>query len=99
MTATGLEPTNTWCVNNRFVKAIAIPDTSCYHEFIPISQNTVAMKYCSKDQEVATTFSLETSKNVTALYSLSCYYKNYWIGLVDLVIKFMHPHGSSLSFV
>ena len=55
------------------------------------------MKYCSKDQEVATTFFFlnedkvsdatnsneEPSENVKALDFVSCYYDNYWwIGLI-----------------
>ena len=40
---------------DRFPKAI--PGTRSYHEFISLSENSIAMKYCSKDQEVATTFS------------------------------------------
>ena len=57
----------------------------------------MAMKYCSKDQEVATTFSFsnedkvgdavnsnkESYKNVKALDSVTCSYDNsWWIGLV-----------------
>ena len=40
---------------DRFPKVIS--GTRSYHEFIPLSENSIAMKYCSKDQEVATTFS------------------------------------------
>ena len=72
--------------------AITIPGTRSYHEFIPLSENTTAMKYCSKDQEVATTFSFlnedkvsdavnsneEPSENVKALDFVSCHYDNYW---------------------
>ena len=55
-----------------------------YHEFIPLSGNTTAMKYCSNGQEVATTFSLsnedkvsdavnsnESYENIKALYFLA----------------------------
>ena len=34
---------------DRFAKAITIPGTRSYHEFIPPSENTIAMKYCNKD--------------------------------------------------
>ena len=75
-----------------FTKAITIPGTRSYHEFIPLSENTTAMKYCSKDQEVATTFFFlnedkvsdavnsneEPSENVKALDFVSCHYDNYW---------------------
>ena len=44
-------------LEDRFAKAMTIPGTRRYHEFIPLNKNTIAMKYCSKDQEVATTFS------------------------------------------
>ena len=44
-------------LEDRFAKAMTIPGTRSYHEFIPLNKNTIAMKYCSKDQEVATTFS------------------------------------------
>ena len=109
-------------VEHRFTKAFAIPGTRSYHEFMPHSENNIGMNYCSKDQELATTFSFlnkdkvsdavnsneESSENVKALNLVSCYYDNYWwIGLVleknDLQegsrIKFIHPHGPSLSFV
>ena len=92
-------------LEDRFAKAITIPSTREYHEFIPLSENTTAMKYCSKDQEVATTFSFsnedkvsdavksnkESSQNVKAIDFVSCYYENYY--------KFMHFHVSSPSFV
>ena len=69
------------------------------------SENTTAMKYCSKDQEVATTFSFsnedkvrdavnsnkESSENVKAIDFVSSYYENHY--------KLMHPHGSSPSLV
>ena len=85
---------------DRFPKAITIPGTRSYHEFIPLSENTTAMKYCSKDQEVATTFSFlnedkasgavnsneEPSENVKALDFVSCYYDIYWwTGLIGLL--------------
>ena len=83
-------------LDNRFATAITIPGTMSYHEFIPLSENTIAIKYCSKDQEVATTFSFlnedkvsdavssneEPSENVKALDFVS-YCDNYWwIGLI-----------------
>ena len=49
----------------------------------------------------------ESSENVKTLNFVSCYHNNYrWIDLVlekddqqkDLHIKFMHPHGLSLSW-
>ena len=40
-------------LEGRFTNAVTIPVTRSYHEFIPHSENTIAMKYCSKDQEVA----------------------------------------------
>ena len=71
-------------LGDRFAKAITIPGTKNYHEFIPLSENTIAMKYCSNDQEVATTFSFsnedkvsdavnsnESYENVKALYFLA----------------------------
>ena len=84
-------------LEDRFTKAITIPGTRNYHEFIPLRENTIAMKYCSKDQEVATSFSFSNedkvsdavnsnegpSENVKALTFVSCYYDNYWwIGLI-----------------
>ena len=73
-------------LEDRFAKTITFPGTRSYHEFIPLSENTSAMKYCSKDQEVATTFSFSnedkvsdavnshkgSSKNVKALDLFSC---------------------------
>ena len=50
----------------------------------------------------------ESSKNVTTLNFVCCYYDNYWcIGLAlgkdnhqqDSCIKFMHSHGTSPSFL
>ena len=82
---------------DRFAKVITISGTRSYHEFIPLSENTIVMKYCSKDQEVATTFSFsnehkvsdavssnkEPSEHSKALDFVSCYYNNYWwIGFV-----------------
>ena len=32
-------------LEDRFAKATTIPGTRSYHEFIPISENTIAMKY------------------------------------------------------
>ena len=71
-------------LGDRFAKAITIPNTKNYHEFIPLRENTIAMKYCSNDQEVATTFSFsnedkvsdtvnsnESYENVKALYFLA----------------------------
>ena len=87
------ELTKTWeSLEDRFTKAITIPGTRSYHEFILLSENTIAMRYCSKDQEVATTFSFlnkdkksdavnsneEPSENVKALDFVSCHYDNYW---------------------
>ena len=84
-------------LEDRFAKAITIPGTRSFHEFIAPNENTIAMKYCCKDQEVATTFSFsnedkvsdvvncsqESSKNVKALDFVSCYFDNYWwIGLI-----------------
>ena len=84
-------------LEDRFAKAITIPASRSYHELIPLSENTIAMKYCSNYQEVATTFSFlnedkvsdtlnsneEPSENVKALDFVSCYYDNYWwIGLI-----------------
>ena len=77
-------------LEDRFAKAITIPVTRSYHGFIPLNENNIAMKYCSKDQEVATTFSLlnedkvidavnsneEPSENVKPLDFVSCYYDN-----------------------
>ena len=83
-------------LEDRFAKAITIPGTRNYHEFIPLSENTITMKYCRKDQQVATTSSFlnedkvsdavnsneEPSENVKPLDFVSCYYDNYWwIGL------------------
>ena len=70
------------------------------------------MKYCSKDQEVATTFSFlneykvsdavksneEQSENVKALDFVSCYYDNYWwIGLI--LEKDDHQEDSRVKFM
>ena len=70
------------------------------------------MKYCSKDQEVATTFSFlnedkvsddvnsneEPSENVKALDFVSCYYDNYWwIGLI--LEKDDHQENSCIKFM
>ena len=75
----------------RFTKAVTIPGTRSYHEFIPISKNSISMKYCSEDKEVATTFSFsgenptntELWKSVKSLDFVSCYYEeHWWIGLV-----------------
>ena len=32
-------------LEDRFAKETTIPGTRSYHEFIPISENTIAMKY------------------------------------------------------
>ena len=99
-------------LEDRFAKAITIPGARSYHEFIPISENTTAMKYCSKDQEVATTFFFlnedkvsdavnsneEPSENVKALDFVSCYYDNYWwIGLI--LEKDDHQEDSHIKFM
>ena len=83
----------TWeCFVDRFAKAVTISGTNSYHEFIPHSENNIAMKYWSKNQEVATTFSFSNEdkvcdavnsykksfKNVKLLDFFSCYYDNYW---------------------
>ena len=52
-------------LEGRFAKAITIPGNRSYHEFIPSSENTIAMIYCSKDQEVATTFSFLNEDEVS----------------------------------
>ena len=36
-----------------------------YHEFIPLSENTIAMKYCNEDQEVAITFTFSNKDKVS----------------------------------
>ena len=92
--------------------AITIPGTRSYHEFIPLSENTIAMKCFSKDQEVATTFSFlnedkksdavnnneEPSEKVKALDIVSCYYDNYWwIGLI--LEKDDHQEDSHIKFM
>ena len=84
-------------LKDKFAKTVTIPGTRSYYEFLPLGENTVAMKYCSKYQEVPTTFSFsnddkvgdavnsnkESSKNVKVLDLVSFYYHNYWwIGLV-----------------
>ena len=99
-------------LEDRFAKAITIPGNRSYHEFIPSSENTIAMKYCRKDQDVATTFSIlnkykvsdavnsneESSENVKALDFVSCYYDNYWwIGLV--LEKDDHQEDSRIKFM
>ena len=99
-------------LGDRFTKVIIVPGTKSYHEFIPLSENTIAMKYCSKDQEVATTFSFlnedkvsddvnsneEPSENVKALDFVSCYYDNYWwIGLI--LEKDDHQEDSRIKFM
>ena len=80
----------------RCAKVITVLGTRSYHEFIPLSENTIALKYSRKDQEVATTLffsneekvndavnsNKEWSKNFKALDFVSCYYNNYlWISL------------------
>ena len=99
-------------LEDRFAKAITIPGTKSYHESIPLSENTIAIKYCSKDQEVATTFSFlnkdkvsdavnsneEPSENVKPLDFVSCYYDNYWwIGLI--LEKDDHQEDSRIKFM
>ena len=99
-------------LEDRFAKAITIPASRSYHEFIPLSENTIAMKYCSNYQEVATTFSFlnedkvsdtlnsneEPSENVKALDFVSCYYDNYWwIGLI--LEKDDHQEDSHIKFM
>ena len=46
-------------LEDRLAKAITIPGTTSYYEFIPFSENVTATKCCSKDQEVVTTFSFQ----------------------------------------
>ena len=99
-------------LEDRFAKAITIPGTKSYHEFIPFNENTIAMKYCSKHQEVATTFSFlnedkvsdtlnsneKPSENFKALDFVSCYYDNYWwIGLI--LEKDDHQEDSHIKFM
>ena len=101
-------------LDDRFVKATTIPGTRSYHEFIPISENTIAMKYWSKDQVVATTFSFsnkdkvsdtvnsneESSENVKALDLFSSYYNNYWwIGLVKKKIALKKMNSKKISIL
>ena len=95
-----------------FAKAITIPDTRSYHEFIPLSENTIPMNYCSKVQEVATTFFFlnkdkvsdavnsneEPSENIQLLDFVNCYYGNYWwIGLI--LEKDDHEEDSRIKFM
>ena len=44
---------------------ITILGTRSYHEFIPLSENTIAVKYCRKDQEVATTLFVANEEKVS----------------------------------
>ena len=44
-------------LEDTFAKAITIPGTRSYPEFIPLSENIIDMKCCRKDQEEATIFS------------------------------------------
>ena len=52
-------------LEDRFAKAITIPGAKSYHEFIPLNENAIALKYCSKHQEVATTFSFLNENKVS----------------------------------
>ena len=51
-------------LEERFSNAVTIPGSRSFHEFIPLTENTIAMKYCSKDEEVATTFSFSHEMKV-----------------------------------
>ena len=70
-------------LEDRFTKAIIIPGTRSYHEFIQFSENTIAMKYCSKDEEVVTNFSFsnedEVSDDVSSNKELSKNINAHWI--------------------
>ena len=81
-----------------------------FHEFIPLTENTIAMKYCSKDEEVVTTFSFshenesapnvnrESPDNINPLYFVSCLYnQHWWIGLV--IEKDEHEEDLKIKFM
>ena len=69
-------------VEHRFKKAIGIPGTRSYHEFIPLSESNIAMSYCSKDQELATTFSFLNKDKVSDAVNVL----KHWILLAAIMI-------------
>ena len=77
----------------RFNKAVTIPGTRSFHEFQPLSQNTICMKYCSEDEEFATRFSfaheeantnrVEVFQLVKSLDFVCCLYdQQWWVGMI-----------------
>ena len=89
----------------------AVPGTSSFHQFVPVGEHTIATKRCSDDNSFVLIHSLYCQafnvENVHINDFVSCLYENtWWIGLVmeidneqtDVRVKFMHPHGPTISF-
>lgn len=100
-------------LEERFSKAKTVPGTRSFHHFEPKSEDSIATKRVSFDEQYCTVFnfSLDTPmvkmSDVGLQNYVACIYDDKWyVGWVtakledegDVEVKFLHPHGPAPSF-
>lgn len=100
-------------LEDRFSKAKTVPGTRSFHHFEPKSEDSVATKRVSFDDQYCTVFNFSTETQMVKMSDLglhnyiACIYDERWyFGLViakfeddgDVEVKFLHPHGPAPSF-
>lgn len=99
-------------LQQRFTKSKTVAGTRSFHQFIPLSTNTLAAKRVSSDNNYALQFNFSDVQTPIAdslkVNSFVCckYDSKWYIGLIEIInldqgdarIRFMHPAGPSVSF-
>ena len=91
---------------SRYNKARTVPGTRSFHQFVPISSNSIGAKHVSEESEYSLVFNFESAISPHQLQLkisqfVVCLYDNlYWVGMIteiddaneDVNINFMHNH-------
>lgn len=97
-------------MKERYSHAKTVPGTRSYHQFIPLSTNTIAAKRVSDDKEYGIKFYFTQENNklkVKPGQFLVCKYDgSFWVGMTcdiddannDVKVKFMKPTFPARSF-
>ena len=96
----------------RFAHGSTIPGTRSFHQFVPLSDKKIALKYTSDDRDFAGTFSFASNTPENGVgarrneYVACIYDHKWWVGMIleinedegDFQINLMHPPGPTQSF-
>lgn len=100
-------------LQDRFTQAKTVPGTRSFHYFEPLSEDSIATKHTSYNENFCTIFNFSGENHSVKMSDvaihnyIACIYDDRWyFGLVlskhedegDVKVKFFHPHGPAPSF-